>query len=120
MAVQGPPLQSFPVPPYIYESRGGCPLRKVGITILNYLDDWLHYGPVTRAVVRSQGSGAPVLHPVGSSGQLGKEQTLPCAADLFSRCEVGLVEYASMSHERAHLISAGLFPIPSEAGWWFY
>ncbi len=41
MAVQGPPLQSFPVPPYIYESRGGRPLRKVGITILNYLDDWL-------------------------------------------------------------------------------
>ncbi len=41
MAVQGPPLQSFPVPLCIYESRGGRPLRKVGITILNYLDDWL-------------------------------------------------------------------------------
>ncbi len=41
--------------------------------------------------MRLQGSGAPVPQPVGSSGQLGKEQTLPCAADLFSRCEVGLV-----------------------------
>ncbi len=40
--------------------------------------------------MRTQGHGAPSPQPVGTSGQLGKEQTLPCADDLFSRYGVGL------------------------------
>ncbi len=62
------------------------PLREAGIRVLNYLDDWLilaHTGPVSSAVVRTQGHGAQPPQPVGASGQLGKEQTLPCAEDLF-------------------------------------
>ncbi len=33
---------------------------------------------------------APAPQPVGASGQLGKEQALPCADNLFSRCGVRL------------------------------
>ncbi len=51
--------------------------------------------PIQRAVGRSQGLGAPAPQPVGASGQLGKEQALPCAENLFSRCEVRLGEYDS-------------------------
>ncbi len=36
--------------------------------------------------------------PVGASGQLGKEQALPCAENLFSRCGVRLGEYDGTPH----------------------
>ncbi len=49
--------------------------------------------PTQRAVERSQGLGAPAPQPVGASGQLGKEQALPRAENLFSRCGVRLGEY---------------------------
>ncbi len=39
--------------------------------------------------MRTQGLGALALQPVGPSGQLGKEQTLPDSEDLFSRYGVG-------------------------------
>ncbi len=55
-------------------------------------------GSVPRTVVRSQGSGASAPQPVGASGQLGKEQALPCAENLFSWCGVSLTE------ERAQLV----------------
>ncbi len=35
---------------------------------------------------------------VGASGQLGKEQALPCAENLFSRCGVRLGEYDGTPH----------------------
>ncbi len=54
--------------------------------------------PIQRAVGRSQGLGAPAPQPVGASGQLGKEQALPCAENLFSRCGVRLGEYDSTPH----------------------
>ncbi len=47
---------------------------------------------------RSQGLGAPAPQPVGASGQLGKEQALPCAENLFSRCGVRLGEYDGMPY----------------------
>ncbi len=49
-----------------------------------------HPGPVSSTVMRTQGYGAQSPQPVGASGQLGKEQTLPYAEDLFSRHGVGL------------------------------
>ncbi len=54
--------------------------------------------PIQRAVGRSQGLGAPAPQPVGASGQLGKEQALPCAENLLSRCGVRLGEYDGTPH----------------------
>ncbi len=58
--------------------------------------------------MRSQGPGASAPQPVGASGQLGKEQALPCAENLFSWCGVRLGEYDGAPHGRAHPISAEL------------
>ncbi len=57
------------------------PLREQGVRILNYLDDWLSL----RISYANTGIGALAPQPVGPSGQLGKEQTLADAEDLFSR-----------------------------------
>ncbi len=51
--------------------------------------------------MRTQGQGAQSTQPVGASCQLGKEQTLPYAEDLFSRHGVGLGQPHSMSLIRA-------------------
>ncbi len=85
-----------------------APLREVGVRILNYLDDWLILAQSRETVVRSQGSGASAPQPVGASGQLGKEQALPCAENLFSWCGVRLSEYDGAPHGRARPISAEL------------
>ncbi len=45
--------------------------------------------------MRTQGLGALAPQPVGPSGQLGKEQTLPDAEDLFSRYGVGFGQSGS-------------------------
>ncbi len=58
--------------------------------------------------MQSQGLGASLPQPVGVSGQLGKEQALPCAENLFSRCGVRLDEYDGMPHGRACPSSAEL------------
>ncbi len=69
----------------------------------------LEHGPCARTVVRSQGPGASAPQPVGASGQLGKEQPLPCAENLFSWLwEVRLCEYDGAPHGRARPISAEL------------
>ncbi len=47
--------------------------------------------------MRTQGYGAQSPQPVGTSGQPGKEQTLPYAEDLFSRHGVGLGQPHSTS-----------------------
>ncbi len=96
MAVQGP----LPVSPCLYEGRRGRPYPASGSgrqgpqlpRRLGYL------GPIQRAVVRSQGLGALAPQPVGASGQLGKEQALSCAENLFSRCGVRLGEYDGTPH----------------------
>ncbi len=102
MAVQGPPLRALPVPRVFTKSEGAlAPLREVGIRILNCLE----HGPHARTVVRSQGPGASAPQPVGASGQLGKEQALPCAENLFSWCGVRLGEYeARLTEERAQSV----------------
>ncbi len=48
--------------------------------------------------MRTQGHGALAPLPVGPSGQLGKEQTLPGAEDLFSRYGVRLGQSDSAPH----------------------
>ncbi len=63
---------------------------------------------VSRTVVRSQGPGASAPQPVGALGQLGKEQALPCADNLFSWCGVRLSGYDGAPHGRARPISAEL------------
>ncbi len=76
MAVQGPPLRTVSVHAYLYKSRGGhpCPVKP--------------------------GALPPKL--IGASDQLGREQALPCAENLFSWYGVRLSEYDGMvTNERA-------------------
>ncbi len=51
--------------------------------------------------MQTQGHGAPSPQCVGTSGQLGKEQTLPCAEDLFSWYGVGLGQPDTLSQQPA-------------------
>ncbi len=100
MAVQGPPLRALPVSPCVHE---GCRGRPYPVTGSGRQDPPLprrlaYSSPIQRAVGRSQGLGAPAPQPVGASGQLGKEQALPCAENLFSRCGVRLGEYDGTPH----------------------
>ncbi len=90
MAVQGPPLRALPVSPSVHE---GCRGRPYPVTWSGRQDPQLprrlaYPSPIQRAVGRSQGLGAPAPQPVGASGQLGKEQALHCAENLFSLCGV--------------------------------
>ncbi len=86
MAVQGPPLRALPLSPCLHEGRRGrpCPVTGSGRQDPQLSRRLAHSGPVPGTVVRSQGSGASAPQPVGASGQLGKEQALPCAENLFS------------------------------------
>ncbi len=100
MAVQGPPLRALPVSPCVHE---GCRGRPYPVTGSGHQDPQLprrlaYSSPIQRAVGRSQGLGAPAPQPVGASGQLGKDQALPCAENLFSRCGVRLGEYDGTPH----------------------
>ncbi len=84
MVVQGPPPLALPVSPCLYEGRRGRPYPASGSGRQGpQLPRRLAYlGPIQRAVVRLQGLGASAPQPVGASGQLGKEQALPCAENL--------------------------------------
>ncbi len=73
------------------------PLREQGVHILNYLDDWLILAQ--SQLLRTKGFGALKPQPVGPLGQLGKEQTLPDAEDLFSRYGVGFGQSDSTPHK---------------------
>ncbi len=53
---------------------------------------------VSGSVMRTQGLGALAPQPVGPSGQLGKEQTLPDAEDLISRYGVGFGQSDNAPH----------------------
>ncbi len=119
MAVQGPPLRALPVSPCVHE---GCRGRPYPVTGSGRQDPQLprrlaYPSPIQRAVGRSQGLGAPAPQLVGASGQLGKEQALPCAENLFSRCGVRLGEYDGTPHGGTCPSSAW---VPSEAGMWYH
>ncbi len=100
MAVQSPPFRALPVSPCVHEGRRRCPYPVTGSGRQDpQLPRRLAYpSPIQRSVGRSQGLGAPAPQPVGASGQLGKEQALPCAENLFSRCGVRLGEYDGTPH----------------------
>ncbi len=111
MAVEGPPFQALPVSPCFYEGRRGRPYPATGSGCQGpQLPRRLaHPGPIPRAAVRSHGLGASAPQPVGASGQLGKEQALPCTKNLFSLYRgVRLGEYDGMPHGRACPSSAEL------------
>ncbi len=87
-------------PPCVHE---GCRGRPYPVTGSGRQDPQLprrlaYSSPIQRAVGRSQGLAAPAPQPVGASGQLGKEQALPCAENLFSWCGVRLGEYDGTPH----------------------
>ncbi len=112
ISVQGPPLRAVPVASCLHQGRGGSPCSIKGSS--SQLPRRLaHTGSVSSAVVRTQGHGAQPPQPVGASGQLGKEQTLPCAEDLFSRHGVGLGQPHSTSLSGACSVDVelpGVFP----------
>ncbi len=110
MAIQGPPLRALPVSPCVHEGhrRRPYPVTGGGCQDPQLLRQLAYPSPIQRAVGRSQGLGAPALQPVGASGQLGKEQALPCAENLFSRCGVRLGEYDGTPHRGSCPSSAEL------------
>ncbi len=100
ISVQSPALRAVPVAPCLHESSGGSPCspERTG-RAHSQLPRWLAYtSSVAGPVMRTQGHGALAPQPVGPSGQLGKEQTLPGAEDLFSRYGVRLGQSDSAPH----------------------
>ncbi len=83
----GPALRAVPIAPCLHESSGGspCSLERTGRAHSQLPRRLAHTGSVSGSVMRTQGFGALAPQPVGPSGQLGKEQTLADAEDLFSR-----------------------------------
>ncbi len=75
----GPPLRAIPVASCLHQGRGGSPRSVKGSKhLLSQLPQHLAYtGPVSSAVVRTQGHGAQSPQPVGASGQMGKEHQPP-------------------------------------------
>ncbi len=100
ISVQGPALRAVPVAPCLHESCGGSPCshERTGCSHSQLPRRLAHTGSVSGPVVRTQGLGAFTPQPVGPSGQLGKEQTLPDAEDLFSRYGVGFGQSDSTPH----------------------
>ncbi len=122
MAVQGPPLRALPVSPCVHK---GCRRRPYPVTGGGCQDPQLPWrlaypSPIQRAVGRSQGLGAPASQPIGASGQLGKEQALPCAENLFSWCGVRLGEYDGTASRRKVPKQCWTAWVPSEAGMWYH
>ncbi len=75
------------IAPCLHESSGGspCSLERTGRAHSQLPRRLTHTCSVSGSVMRTQGFGALAPQPVGPSGQLGKEQTLADAEDLFSR-----------------------------------
>ncbi len=107
MAVQGPPLWALPVYLCVHGGRRKRPYPVMVSGRQNpQLPRRLAYpSPIQRAVRRSQGLGASAPQPVGASGQLGKEQALPCAENPFLRVELDSVSMtARLTEDRAQAV----------------
>ncbi len=96
---EGPSLRAIPVALCLHQGRRSRPCTVKGSrhSYPQLPRRLAHSGPVSSTVVRTQGYGAQSPQPVGTSGQPRKEQTLPCAEDLFSRHGVGLGQPHSTS-----------------------
>ncbi len=106
--VQGPSLRAIPVASCLHQGRRSSPCTVKGSrhSYPQLPRRLAHSGPVSSTVVRTQGYGAQSPQPVGTSGQPGKEQTLPYAEDLFSRHGVGLGQPHSTSLRGACSVNA--------------
>ncbi len=100
ISVQSPALRAVPVAPCLHESSGGSPCspERTGLAHSQLPRRLAYTSSVAGPVMRTQGHGALAPQPVGPSGQLGKEQTLPGAEDLFSRYGVRLGQSDSAPH----------------------
>ncbi len=100
ISVQSPALRAVPVAPCLHESSGGSPCspERTGHAHSQLPRRLAYTSSVAGPVMRTQGHGALAPQPVGPSGQLGKEQTLPGAEDLFSRYGVRLGQSDSAPH----------------------
>ncbi len=100
ISVQSPALRAVPVAPCPHESSGGSPCspERTGRAHSQLPRRLAYTSSVAGPVMRTQGHGALAPQPVGPSGQLGKEQTLPGAEDLFSRYGVRLGQSDSAPH----------------------
>ncbi len=96
----GPALRAVPVAPCLHESSGGSPCspERTGRAHSQLPRRLAYTSSVVGPVMRTQVQGALAPQPVGPSGQLGKEQTLPGAEDLFSRYGVRLGQSDSAPH----------------------
>ncbi len=73
------------------------PLREVGVRILNYLNDWLILAQSREQLGDHRDLVLRHLSQLGLRVKR-KEQALPCAENLFSRCGVRLSEYDGTPH----------------------
>ncbi len=81
ISVQSPALRAVPVAPCLHESSGGSPCspERTGRAHSQLPRRLAYTSSVSGSIMRTQGLGALAPQPVGPSGQLGKEQTLPDA-----------------------------------------
>ncbi len=105
ISVQGPALRAVPIAPCLHKSSGGspCSIERTGRAHSQLPQRLAHTGSVSGSVMRTQGFGALAPQPVGPSGQLGKEQTLEDAEDLFSQYGVGFGR-SCLTQERAQSV----------------
>ncbi len=106
--VQGPSLRAIPVALCLHQGRRSrpCTIKGSRHSYPQLPRRLAHPGPVLSTVERTQGYGAQSPQTVGTSGQPGKEQTLPYAEDLFSRHGVGLGQPHSTSLRGACSVNA--------------
>ncbi len=110
ISVQSPALRAVPVAPCLHESSGGspCSSERTGRAHSQLPRRLAYTSSVAGPVMRTQGHGALTPQPVGPSGQLGKEQTLPGAEDLFSRYGVRLGQSDSAPHAETRSVGVEL------------
>ncbi len=110
VSLQGPALWAVPIVLCLHKSSGGspCSLERTWRAHSQLPRRLAHTGSISGSVMRTQGFGALAPQPVGPSGQLGKEQTLPNAEDLLSRYGVGLGQSDSTPHKRTCSFSVEL------------